>query len=302
MSQTTHFRLGFDGFALSQHEMEINQLAPALLALSNILEEAAKQVSHGEGKASIRVRGNIKSGSIEIDLTVLTSLIENLTNFLSGNSVTAVLNGAELLNLIGLVGGGGAVGLIALIKKLKGKTPEKVTNNQDGSVTIIINNHTFIEDKRVVQLYQNIDIRKNLYALLQPLKEEGIDEIKAGETELHTIVQKDEVEYFLPPALNEILVLDNESQKAFTIVSLSFKEDNKWRLYDGQTTIHAELADPNFAQRVNNNEPFSKNDVLICLLRTQQWQTETGIRTEYTVQKVLEHRPSHRQIPLAGFE
>ena len=50
------------------------------------------------------------------------------------------------------------------------------------------------------------------------------------------------------------LILDEVRQYAFSIVSLAFKEDNKWRLNDGQNTFSVLMKDAAFQHRVNNND------------------------------------------------
>ena len=57
------------------------------------------------------------------------------------------------------------------------------------------------------------------------------------------------------------------------------------------------MNDVAFQRRVDNNqEAFAKGDVLICDLRTVQWQVEGGIKTEYEVVKVVNHRPARQLI------
>ena len=110
------------------------------------------------------------------------------------------------------------------------------------------------------------------------------------------------------PALAEHqdLVLDEVRKYAFSIVSLAFKEDNKWRLTDGQNTFSVSMKDAAFQHRVDNNDvAFAKGDVLVCDLRTIQWQVEDGVRSEYEVIRVVAHRPA-RQLYLfeenAGYD
>lgn len=45
-------------------------------------------------------------------------------------------------------------------------------------------------------------------------------------------------------------------------------------------------------------ETFAKADVLICRVLVTQWQTEAGVRTEYVVQEILDHKETARQIPM----
>lgn len=58
------------------------------------------------------------------------------------------------------------------------------------------------------------------------------------------------------------------------------------------------MKDVAFQHRVDNNEvSFAKGDILLCDLRTVQWQVQSGVRTEYEVVKVIKHTPA-RQLSL----
>jgi hypothetical protein len=80
---------------------------------------------------------------------------------------------------------------------------------------------------------------------------------------------------------------------------LAFQEGNKWRLFDGQNTITATIADAEFIGRVDRNlVRFAKGDILLCEVRTVQTQGVDGLKTDHTVLRVLEHRQAPDQIPL----
>ncbi|MCI0663522.1 MAG: hypothetical protein L0220_20865, partial [Acidobacteria bacterium] len=87
-------------------------------------------------------------------------------------------------------------------------------------------------------------------------------------------------------------VVDDTRRLAFSIRSLAFQEENKWRLFDGQNTITAKIEDRDFIERVNMNMiRFSKGDILMCEVKMVQTQSIDGLKTEYTVLRVIEHRP-----------
>ncbi len=305
MNATTHFKVGFDGEALRAHEMDVRLFAPALTALADLFEEAAKLTSNGKGTAQINVRGNIKSGSIEIDLAMQVGLLAALKDLLVSDTVTAVLNAKDLLELVF----GGVVtvcglkkGLLWLIKTLQGKAPKVVQNNEDGTTTLSIEGSDILIDQRVILLYQNIHIRQAAYQMIKPLDEDGIDAFIAGEGDnVVEVVTKAERAYFVPPVIDDVQIIENESIQAFSIVSLSFKEENKWRLSDGSNTLNVEIRDSDFLKTVQQNEAvFAKGDVLVCELTTRQWRTMDGVKTEYAVNKVIEHQHAYRQVPLDG--
>ena len=80
-----------------------------------------------------------------------------------------------------------------------------------------------------------------------------------------------------------------------TLPSLAFRENNKWRLTDGHNIFSVSMKDEAFQLRVDNNHvAFAKGDVLVCDLRTIQWQVEDGVKSEYEVVRVVSHRPARQ--------
>ena len=80
---------------------------------------------------------------------------------------------------------------------------------------------------------------------------------------------------------------------------MAFVSGNKWRLTDGDATFHAAIADLNFLNKVDRGEEeFSRTDILRVELRTTQWRTDSGLRTEHTVERVIEHIRGPREVPL----
>ena len=127
--------------------------------------------------------------------------------------------------------------------------------------------------------------------MVRPLKESGIDRREVGVRAIQEGT-KDEIAAFEAPEYQD-LILDDTRRYAFSITGLNFKKDNKWRLTDGQNTFPVLMKDEAFQQRVSNNEvAFAKGDVLVCDLRTIQWQVEGGVKSEYEVVKVVSHRPA----------
>ena len=71
-------------------------------------------------------------------------------------------------------------------------------------------------------------------------------------------------------------------------------------MHDGASVISATILDEDFLAKVDSNQiSFSKGDILICDVRVIQKQTDQGLRTEYAMEKVVNHRSVARQLPLA---
>ena len=101
---------------------------------------------------------------------------------------------------------------------------------------------------------------------------------------------------FQAPPIEDDPIICEERRIAFRIISLAFKEDNKWRLSDGQNQINATIADHGFLERINNNDiAFTKGDILVCRVQVEQWRTLDNLKTEYTILEVLDHQSAARQ-------
>ncbi|HUZ71430.1 MAG TPA: hypothetical protein VMU87_00470 [Stellaceae bacterium] len=227
----------------------------------------------------------------------MQTLSAQITALFSGEGVTAAANLKELV-----IGGTPIVpGLIWLIKKLRGKKPTKIERLSDSHVRVTIDGESFEVPMALMRLYQDLAVRSAAQKMVaEPLKRDGIDTFEARENRKAVVtVHRAEIEYFAKPDLPEETLVEATRRAAFSIISLAFKEENKWRLYDGNTQISARIDDEAFQQRVDSNQiAFAKGDILICDVKITQKRTSEGLTTEYAVEKVVEHRPALRQLPL----
>jgi hypothetical protein len=80
------------------------------------------------------------------------------------------------------------------------------------------------------------------------------------------------------------------------IESAAFKDQNKWRFNDGTCSFFGEIADSEFIQEINNGiERFGKGDVLNVDLRRTQFISDKGLKTDYSIVCVHEHRAPLQQ-------
>lgn len=292
---TATFTVVYDGPALREHAMDVRDLAPAMLALGQLFD-AANTALHGEDRRiKLRVQATSPS-SFQIGFEVVQTLGENLVAFLSGPETTAAAN---LVTLV--TGTGAAYGLFKLLKWLRGRSPSKVEKLADNSVRLTIGDETIDIPLDLLRLYQDIAVRAAAQRVIEePLKKEGIDSFEVRDAGGAVVrVEKTEAVYFAKPQIPDETLVNEVRRSAFSIISLAFKEDNKWRLHDGTNSISADIDDEDFLQKVDTNQiSFSKGDILICDVRVVQKRTDQGLKTEYTVERVVEHRPAARQLPL----
>lgn len=290
------FTIAYDGPALRSASMDVRDLAPALLAVGQLFDAANAALNDESAQVKINVTAT-GQGSFEIVFEIAQTLHAQLSAFFSSDIVTAA---GDLKTLIvGTLSGTSC--LLWLVRKLKGRKPGKIERLSDSHVRVTIDGESFDVPLKLMRLYQDIAVRTAMQKVVaDPLKKSGIDkfEVREDKRALITIGRADSV-FFEKPEFPEETLVEATRRAAFSIVSLAFKEDNKWRLYDGNTQISASIEDQRFLQRVDTNQiAFAKGDILICDVLITQKTTDHGLTTEYVVKNVVEHRPAMRQLPM----
>ena len=293
MSTSVHFSIKYDGPALVGHQMDVRELAPALIALSELLEQANKAAFPNAAEVRVNIQGNFKGGSFGVDLVAMQSVAQQLVSMFSGPEATAAANLFAILGGIGLLGSGG---LIGVIKWLRGRKPTAIKFEGDKTVFELREAETvetFEVDLVAGKLYQSRIVRQSLAKVIKPLEREGVDVFAcARDGVTQTVVTKQDVNAFVMSASAADIVSDTLSEGVLLqIESAVFKDDNKWRFSDGSTPFFAEIADQRFLARINSgDERFGKGDVLIVDLRRIQSISDSGLKLEYVIDKVNEHR------------
>lgn len=305
MSATVHFSIKYDGPALESHQMDVRELAPALIALSNMLEEANKVAFPDSASVKVNVQGNFKGGSFGVDLIAIQSITDQIVSMFSGPEASAFSNLKSILEAIGLiVGTGGAGGgLIGIIKWLRGRKPSSIRTSGDRVVFEVVEesiSETFEVDLVAGRLYQSRVVRKALANVVKPLERDGIDIFASGQDgQTAEVIRKDDAPWFTVAESDADIVSDTVAEHVLLqIESAVFKDDNKWRFSDGSGSFFAEVADPIFVNKINSgDERFGKGDVLIVDLRRIQTISDNGLKMEYAIVRVHEHRaPLQRQL------
>lgn len=293
MAAKAVFRISYDGAALRDHSMDVRDLAPALLSFGQLVERANVLLNGDKTSVRLNVRA-LSSGSFGIDLELAQSLYTQATQLLTGDFVVSALNLKDLL-----IGGGG---LWFLYKFLRGKKPDKVERVGDSHVRLVLGGEQHVFPLELLKLYQDMAVRKAVEDVVRPLEREGIEQfVVRDESGILVDTTKEERVYFAsqPEKLEDVLLSDREYEGVFAIIAPVFKDDNKWRLSDGITTLNVAIADKAFLERVDQRrESFFKGDLLRCKIRTRQWQTEDGLRTEHEVLTVIEHIQTGQQLKL----
>jgi hypothetical protein len=298
MSQIATFKVLYDGPALLSHEMNVKDLAPALLAIGELLEDSNKILNGEKAKIAVNIKAT-DPGSVVITLSAVQNLVTQAVSLFSSNEADALVNAIDILKLLGFasVGGYGVLGLLKWLKNRKIKSIIKLDTGdfqveaEDGELRMSSN--------KEIKLFSFLSVRKSIEAVFTPLDRIGIEKVSFIQEDVVNSVTKEERNYLCAPIIDQELIDESEIEQSLQIVNISFQAGGKWRFGDGNATFFAEITDKEFLDKVEQNEmAFAKDDLLKVRLKRKQFISEGSIKTDYIVIKVLDHRSALVQIKL----
>ena len=258
------FTVVYDGSDVSGGRIDVKKLAPSLLALGELVEEAHRVLHPDDPSVSLKIAAT-EEGSFEVGLVLAESLSQHVANLLSKETYGVV---ADTLGILGFLGVQSVPGLFQLINWVRNRPIQSASPaDEPGKISLTTADGDQLEvPTAVFDLSRRVTIRKNVQEVVSPLGP-GIDRIKFGRNKDYTLsISLDEAPHFVAPELEDTALPTSETEKALTIISAVFLEGNKWRFSDGSASFYAKMSDEAFLERVDGGLKFSKRDILILSL------------------------------------
>lgn len=304
MSEMAKLRIAYTGAALEDGVMDINDLAPALMAYGNLVKRINTVIGNEQPVRVLLKADEIRRGSFDITLLLDYSILEEARLFMGIAENTGIKDLVEILGM-GVTIKESIFWLVKAVGFRKIKKVEKA----DGYVNIIF------EDKKIITVNSNVynvyidhESRSLMEKVVAPVKKDGIESFEIRNVDdvndkSPTIsVEKDVVDCFKTPELESKVEPDNifEQEMLLKIVGIVFDENQKWRFSDGEVTFWARIEDEKFWNDVNNGEiAFRKGDRLrVCCKVIQKTGADESIITERAITKVIKILPKPTQIKL----
>ena len=299
-------QIRYDGSALSEHSIDIDDLAPALLAIGELCKLANRKFNGNNVTVKALVNVNLNQNCFEFGLELVQSLVSQVQSFVGNEDVATA---KEILEWIGIISGGTAtvvVGLIKLYKYVKGR---KIQSTQivtkDGKNVVQIDfeddNESIYVDSQTFSLYQDANSLKNVKKLVAPLSKDGYEKIEFESDD----GQKEEI---TRNEADHILSLEFQSQhlepqclrtwlKVHSPVYKSDAQTWKFEFLDKIATV--DISETDIAVKAIERGAAFIDDLYEVKLEITQTLTSDGkIRNHYKIKEGVNFKPSPVQLSL----
>jgi hypothetical protein len=295
-----HLSIAYEGPSVDAGTMDVRDLAPALLALGEVCQEANRILNGDRATLSVRVHADFPRGSFVIRLELVQTLIEQARTALFIG--TAAISAQDILKFLGLKDMT-LPGVIQFLKRLRGEKPHHAEPAGDGRVQVSVtgDNNVVLIDNEVAKLADSPRVRDGIRRMLEPLERDGIDKFEVRDDQrVVERIERQEVPYFTAAAADEPpmeqALLDSTSEAILLVIRPSFEKQYAWTVSAGDAPFAAWMLDDEFHAKVQADEfAFAAGDALRVRMRVVQRRGPSGrLIIERSIVEVVDVIPAPR--------
>lgn len=307
---TIEFQLAYDGEDVRGHTMDVQELAPALLALGNLIREANTQINGDRSKVRVFVQSDFEHKCFNIHFEIVQSIVSQISGLLADGHVKTA---EDLLTWLGLIGILPTGGLIGFLKWRKGREIQSQTVISDvghgGEVRIVARGgNSIVINQNVYHLSRNEKIRDSVAGVFAPLKKPGIDKVEFRSGSKPDVApisyDRDSAEEIISSCTvddpDKVLLEPQKIIAHLRVHSPVFDpKADRWRFRYGEEKIYADITETSIASDAIDRGGVFINDTYKVRMEITEHETPQGqFRNSYKIIEVLDFLPAPKQIAL----
>lgn len=310
MGRTAKARIAYVGDALNNGEMEVRELAPALMAFADLVESAHYALGGTDPIRILLNQDSLRKGSFDVTMILDMGILEQAKLF-AGMARDSGL--ADLMEVLGwgkeAAEIGSVVGIFALVKKVRGRKMSDIQEKEEKVEIRLEDGAIVCTNAKTMKIFLDAKCRMSVEKVVQPLKMDGIEQFELRNPDTPDSkfpiekIEKNDVAFFKAPPAASIQDIQLESpadmELTVEITSVNFKKGHKWLLSDGNSTFWASIQDEDFAKRVEEGQiSFACGDMMKIRYHVQQNIKNGKLSSEYVITEVLDiiRKPTQIQI------
>src|SRR5665213_3092112 len=305
---TINFQLAYDGEDVRGHTMDVQELAPALLSLGNLIRDANSLVNGDKAKVRVFVQSDFEHRCFNIHFEIVQSVLSHLSDFIKDDHVKTAEDLLIWLGLIGILPAGGVIGFLkwkrgreitskTIISDVTHEGEVRVTTGDGSSVTI---------NQNIYHLSQDRKIRESVAGVFAPLGKPGIDTVRFSSSPDEPVISYDResAEAIIQSSgvtdPDKILL---EPQKIIAHVRVHSPvfdpKADRWRFRYGEEKIYADISETTIARDAIRRGGVLINDTYKVRMEITEHETPQGqFRNSYKILEVLDFIPAPKQASL----
>lgn len=305
------FDLVYDGPALSEHKMDVRDLAPALAGTGDLIRDANNLFNKDLAGVRVLVNSEHSRGCFSISLELLQTLFEAAKGLLGSEGVKTAKEILEWLDLLKPLVGGAAVGGLGVFGYYRWRAGRPLSSVQSvrdvgpgGMIRVEVqgDNNSVNISPIVFAMAHDSRIARDAKKVIAPLNRPGIEQLRTtfqGRPQLN-FDKEDAKAVIETTALvqQEGNILSKGAMIAhLTPYDAQFDPEAKqWQFRLGGRPITVDISDTPIARNAVERRSVSMDDVYKVDLEVTEHKTPTGqIRTDYKARKLLGHTPGPKQ-------
>lgn len=305
------FQVAYVGDDDSDHSMDVEALAPALLAFGKLIRAANAELNQDRARMKVLVNSEFEHKCFLINFETLQTILDQVKDFLNDEGVKKA---GDVLQKIGVLGGTVAGGVFGYLKWRNGRKVESVQEAKDSPGALIIklegSGHTLQIGKDVFRLAQNPSVLEAVEGTLAPIKNHNqahaIEFLQDDKPV--SVYEEQDVQAIIascedPGGLDPVEEDEEQTPKIVTAVLYSHGPvfDTKapnWRFIYKRKPIYADIKGTNIAKDAVKRGAAFMNDRYKVRMEITPAATDDGT-PHYKIIEVLEFTQGEQQINMA---